>query len=104
MTVLTRLLRFLTGILTQISINVGIFAAQAFSSELRPVCFATALKRKTDYFFQITVVIGGKTRKVPLSKPMTGNWRIVQLISALVALAQVSLRAHVPIPAISAPC
>ncbi|KWU43335.1 MFS general substrate transporter [Rhodotorula sp. JG-1b] len=52
------------GILTQISINVGIFAAQAFS--------------------------------IPLSKPMTGNWRIVQLISALVALAQIGTSWFIP--------
>lgn len=35
-----------TGILTQISINVGIFAAQAFSSESRPVQYATRLGRR----------------------------------------------------------
>lgn len=38
---------------------------------------------------------------------MTGNWRIVQLISAIVALGQVSqaARAHVPIPCnFPAPC
>lgn len=52
------------GILTQISINVGIFAAQAFS--------------------------------IPLSKPMTGNWRIVQLISAAVALGQIGTSWFIP--------
>ncbi|KAG0658344.1 hypothetical protein C6P46_005800 [Rhodotorula mucilaginosa] len=52
------------GILTQISINVGIFAAQAFS--------------------------------IPLSKPMTGNWRIVQLISAVVALGQIGTSWFIP--------
>ncbi|GAA5880494.1 hypothetical protein JCM3774_000627 [Rhodotorula dairenensis] len=52
------------GILTQIAINVGIFAAQAFS--------------------------------IPLSKPMTGNWRIVQLISAVVAVAQIGTSYFIP--------
>ncbi|GAA5975515.1 hypothetical protein JCM10908_005185 [Rhodotorula pacifica] len=52
------------GILTQISINVGILAAQAFS--------------------------------IPLSKPMTGNWRIVQFISALLALAQIGTSYFIP--------
>ncbi|GAA6019977.1 hypothetical protein JCM8202_004939, partial [Rhodotorula sphaerocarpa] len=51
-------------ILTQVSINVGIFAAQAFS--------------------------------IPFAKPMTGNWRAVPLISAIVALAQMVTSVVVP--------
>ncbi|BGP23596.1 MFS glucose transporter [Rhodotorula toruloides] len=52
------------GILTQISINVGIFAAQGFS--------------------------------IPLSTPGTGNWRLVSLISAGLAVVQILTGPLVP--------
>ncbi|BGP06876.1 Bifunctional purine biosynthesis protein PurH [Rhodotorula toruloides] len=52
------------GILTQISINVGIFAAQGFS--------------------------------IPLSTPGTGQWRLVSLISAGLAVAQILTGPLVP--------
>ena len=70
------------GVLTQLSICSGILLAQAISSASSP---------------SRPCLLANLERAVPLSKPETGRWRIIPLVSAALALIQVRPMIRAPV-------